>query len=549
MGVRVLGPLELESHRSATPGAHKERILLAITALELGRRIPAHVLVDAIWGDGPPRTATTTLRSYISRLRRTLTEADCGLELVGGPDSYGLEGPRAHVDAVAASDHLRAAVEAIKGARPHEASEIARRALSSWRGEPLVDFASEDWARPYRSRLAELELSLQELHLEAALATGAHLELLPELESLLHRHPLRERLCGLRMLALYRAGRQSDALRAYHDIHQRLGEELGLEPGPELRRLERAVLTHSPELLVAPSVSVAARPVVAVSSPPPKIRYTSKGGVHVAYRIDGSGSTDLLVLAGGLIPVDSLADEPHLDAVLRRLGRSARIIHFDRRGLGMSDPVDPGSPPTLEQWMEDALAVLDATGSDCADVLAWADGALLAVLVAAAHPERVRSLTIVNGFARFRDDDDQPWGTSREEALRLLEETVDPRVEAASFDVLSVVAPSVSQDPSFRAWWDRAGHRAASPATARALRTVILDADVRGVLRSVAVPTCVIHRTENEVTPVEHGRLLAERIPGARLVELPGADDLWWVGDSDRLVDEVERMLAGSPVP
>lgn len=549
MGVQLLGPVQLAGPSGVTtPGPGKERALLCVLALEGGRAVPAHVLVDVLWGSDPPRTATATLRSYVSRLRGAVTASGAGLHVEGGPNGYALDGPPGSVDVEVARTLLSDAAESLRRGDPVTAVRLARKGLSLWRGVPLAELNGEHWVVPYRTMLEELELSLQEVRIEAALANGADVELLPELDALVRAHPLRERLAGQRMVALYRAGRQADALRAYHELRFSLTDQLGLEPGPDLRNLERAVLVHDPALH---GQREAPRPLGGTGHVPPTpvIRYTSDGGVHIAYRVDGDGPVDLLVLAGGLIPVDSLGDEPRLADALRRLGRSCRVIHFDRRGLGMSDPVHPDAPPTLEQWMSDSLSVLDAARSTSAAVLAWADGALLGTLLAASHPERVSSLALVNGFARFTEDPEQPWAIPRSVALGHVDETIAVDATPGEFDVLSLIAPSVADEASFRGWWDRAGHRAASPATARSLREVVVDADVRDVLPAVSVPTLVLHRTANRATPVEHGRLLAERIPKSRLVELPGADDLWWVGDVAPLLEEVERLVIGEPLP
>jgi class 3 adenylate cyclase len=178
---------------------------------------------------------------------------------------------------------------------------------------------------------------------------------------------------------------------------------------------------------------------------------------------------------------------------------------------------------------------------------------LQAVLLAATYPDRVTKLIIVNGFARLRRADDYPAGVPGPLLDRFVEANIHPEDEEVAFklksgeraDVLSVGAPSVSGDPAFRRWWDRAGRRGASPATAKALLGVAYNADVRSLLPVISAPTLVLHRRDEPVFRIGHGRYLAEHIPGAKLVELPGADTLYWVGDTELMLDEIEEFLAG----
>jgi class 3 adenylate cyclase len=275
-----------------------------------------------------------------------------------------------------------------------------------------------------------------------------------------------------------------------------------------------------------------------------RTEYAKNGDVHLAYQVLGDGPLDLLVLEADFIPTDAWDEQPNLAHAIRRLASFSRLIRCDRRGIGCSDPITPSTPPTLEQWMDDALAVLDAAGSESASVMATNDVGPLGVLMAATHPNRVRSLVLVNSFARGLYAPDYPWGWREEAATQMVQDTVTP-----SEDIgwgLNFVAPSMAHDAEFRRWFDRAGNRGASPATASALLDVYLQSDVREILAVVNVPTLVIHRGENQATKVEHGRYLAEHIPRAKFVELPGADDFFWLGDADAVIDEVEEFLTGT---
>ena len=173
------------------------------------------------------------------------------------------------------------------------------------------------------------------------------------------------------------------------------------------------------------------------------------------------------------------------------------------------------------------LTVLDAAGSERPSVMATNDAGVLAVLLAATHPDRVGSLVLVNSYARGLYAPDYPWGWPEEVAIKMADDTIEPSDETGWS--LDFVAPSMAGDEEFRRWWDRSGNRGASPATARALIEVYLRSDVRDVLGVIAAPTLVVHRTDNAANSVENGRYLAEHIPGARLVELAGSDDFFWV--------------------
>jgi len=278
----------------------------------------------------------------------------------------------------------------------------------------------------------------------------------------------------------------------------------------------------------------------------PEIRYTKSGGVDIAYQVLGAGSLDLLAFSSAVLPIDSMSEEPMLDRFHQRLASFSRLIRFDMRGVGMSDPVAPSNPPTLEQWAQDALAVLDTVGTEHAAVFAPRDTSLHAILLAATYPDRVHALVIVNGTARFTRGPDYPMGFPESMLVRFLEVNMEADAVERGLDYLAMAAPSVAGDDAFRAWWKRAGNRGASPSTARAIQAVYLWADVRPLLSLLRVPTLILHRRDNALTRVGHGRYLAEHIPEARYMELPGADDLYWVGDTDTMLDEIEEFLTGA---
>jgi class 3 adenylate cyclase len=278
----------------------------------------------------------------------------------------------------------------------------------------------------------------------------------------------------------------------------------------------------------------------------PEVRYAKDGDVYIAYQVLGVESADLLAFSSALLPIDSMNDEPSLARFHHRLASFRRLIRFDERGVGLSDSVTPSQPPTLEQWMQNALAVMDAAGSERAAVFAPRDSSLEAILLAATYPDRVSELIFVNGTARMARAEDYPVGIPQRVLDRFLETNMEPDAVERGLDMLSHFAPSVADDRAFRAWWNRAGNRGAGPATARLIDRVRVQADVRALLPLVSVPTLVLHRTDNAVIRAGHGHYLSEHIRGAKYVELPGADDLYWVGDTAEMLDEIEEFLTGA---
>ena len=230
---------------------------------------------------------------------------------------------------------------------------------------------------------------------------------------------------------------------------------------------------------------------------------------------------------------------------LRRLSEFCRLIRFDVRGIGLSDRGSASDPPNLTQWADDGLSVLDAVGSDRATVFASYRHAPVGVTLAATRPERVNSLIIVNGFARILEAPDYPIGVPRSFADEAMKMGAEADAIEQGFDVLGRFAPSAVSDTAFRAWWDRSGNMGTTPAMARAMMRQNFETDVRQLLPAVSAPALIVHRTGVTIPSLEGGRFLAENIPGATFVELPGADALFWVGDTSSMLGEIEEFMTG----
>ncbi|OBI42903.1 adenylate/guanylate cyclase domain-containing protein [Mycobacterium sp. E796] len=284
---------------------------------------------------------------------------------------------------------------------------------------------------------------------------------------------------------------------------------------------------------------------MAGTSAAPRIRYARCGDIDIAYQVFGEGPVDLVLLAGPSIPIDSIDAEPSLYRFYRCLASFSRVIRFDFRGMGLSSRV-----PSLEMigpkfWAEDAIAVMDAVGSEQASILATSYNAMSGLVLAADYPDRVRSLVIINGTARVLWAPDYPVGARPSATDPFTSVAIEPDAVEQGFDVLGIIAPSVARDDAFRAWWDIAGNRAASPSMARAVSKVVTESDVRDTLPRVGVKTLVVHRDRVKFIPADNGRYLAEHIAGSRYVELPGEDSLYWVGDAGAMLAEIEEFLTG----
>ena len=275
----------------------------------------------------------------------------------------------------------------------------------------------------------------------------------------------------------------------------------------------------------------------------PEVRYAQGDGGHVAYAVYGDGPQDVLFIPSWATNLEVMWEEPSVVRYFDRLARFARVICFDKRGSGLSDPVALASLPSLEAWMDDARLAMDAVGSTRAALIGDAEGGLMAMLFAATHPDRTAALVLINAFARWWRADDYPAGMPEVMKERLLETY---KTSWGTGDILLRTAPSMAADPRFRRWQARLERLAMPPSAAAAMYRWIIETDVRAILGSIRVPTLIVHRADNLHYRVGHGRYLAAAIRGAKYVELPGADSYpFYAGDTDAVLDEVEGFLTG----
>ena len=264
-------------------------------------------------------------------------------------------------------------------------------------------------------------------------------------------------------------------------------------------------------------------------------------GVHIAYQVFGGGPFDLVVVPGFISHVELAWEDDAMARALNRLGSFSRVIMFDKRGTGMSDRTD--RLPDMDRRMLDIEAVMHAAGSEEAALFAVSEGGPMAILFAAAHPERTRALVLLNTYARITSCPDYPSGVSAEQ-LYGFAQYLEP--DWGTGVGLSAWAPSVAHDPRARESFARVQRLASSPGAAMALLTSYLEIDVRAALPLVHAPTLVLHRTGDRMVPLAHGHYVADHIDGARLVEIPGTDHFWWTENTDQILDEVEEFLTGA---
>ncbi|MBW3663934.1 MAG: adenylate/guanylate cyclase domain-containing protein [Actinobacteria bacterium] len=273
----------------------------------------------------------------------------------------------------------------------------------------------------------------------------------------------------------------------------------------------------------------------------PETRYATSGDVHIAYQVCGDGDTDVVIIEGFVSHLDEFwAFAPHR-AWVERLARFARVIRFDKRGVGLSDR--SVQAPTLEQRVADLLAVLDAAGSSRATLYAISEGAPTALLCAATHPDRVTRLILHGGMARCTEAPDYPWAPPAEALIEAATELIVPYWDEPV--TMETLAPTLAQEDAERAAWSRRSQAAASPQTIRQLYAIALDIDVRDVLPLVHQPVLLTHRRGDMTVTVHASEYLAEHLPDARLVVLPGQDHLPYIGDTAQLLQEVEAFVTG----
>ena len=277
---------------------------------------------------------------------------------------------------------------------------------------------------------------------------------------------------------------------------------------------------------------------------PPRVRYATKDGAHIGYQVFGAGDHDLVFITNWGTNQDALWEEPSRARFFERLGTFARVLTYDRRGTGISDPVSIDGLPTLEDWMEDVQVVMNAAGMERAAIIGDTEGGPMAMLFAATHPERVASLVLLNTFARFVRERDYRVGILPSMVARYIAGYEQAWGTGA---LVELTAPSVARDKAFMERFGRYERLSMPPGVATRMYEWVLKVDVRAVLPNIQAPTLVLHRRDNRHYRIAYGRYLAEAIPGARLAEVAGADCYpFHAGDADPVLREIHAFVTGA---
>ena len=536
----VLGPLAVTAGgQSLGLAGVRTRAVLAVLLAHANQVVSADRLIEELWPGQPADRAADSLQVRLSELRKALRSAGEADRLVTRPPGYLLRVAPGELDALRFEQLAAEGDAALAAGDAATAARYLDQALGLWRGPALADFDTVPSARAEAGRLEEQRLAALESRAEALLACGRHRELIAELEALTAAHPLRERFWYQRVLALYRSGRQADALRAYRALRDILVAELAIEPGPELRELHARILRQDPALDGPRGRAGQALSRDAV----PQTRYVqTSDGIHVAYQVLGDGERDMVLVPGLMSHLELIWEDHETADFYQRLARLGRLILFDKRDTGLSDRA-PGYM-SLEERMEDVRAVMQAAGSNRAVLFGYSEGAPMSILFAATYPERVTALILASASARWFPAPGYPCGQGAQEMYDALRDIAAHRWGQG--ETIEWYLPSQARSARARQLLGRFERMAVNPSAFLRLTQMIRDIDVRAVLPAIHVPTLVIQRRSDRITPPCHGRYLASHIAGARYFEQPGDHSLRFAasGDSDALCAEIADFLA-----
>jgi DNA-binding SARP family transcriptional activator/pimeloyl-ACP methyl ester carboxylesterase len=537
---RVLGPLEVTAGgQSLRLAGARTRAVLALLIVHANQVVPSDRLIEELWPGHPADKATDSLQVRLSDLRKAFRSAGEVDRLTTRSPGYLLQVAPEELDAQRFERLVAAGDTALAADDPITAAEHLDQALSLWRGPVLSDMDTVPAARAEAARLEEIRLAALETRAEALLACGRHRELIAELEALTTAHPLRERFWYLRMLTLYRAGRQADALRVYRELRDILVAELAIEPGADLRELHGRILRQDPAL------DSPVRRAGGQAENVPPIRYAqTSDGIHLAYLVTGAGEQDIVFVPGLMSHLELFWEDPQTAGFFRQLATLGRLIMFDKRDTGMSDR-GPGDM-SLEERMDDLRTVMRAAGSSRAVLFGYSEGAPMSLLFAATHPGRVTGLILGSASARWFPAPGYPCGQETQEMFDGLADIAAHRWgQGASIEWYM---PSHAGSARMREAFGRFERMAINPSAFLRMMRMIREIDVRDVLPSIHVPTLVIQRLSDRITPPCHGRYLASHIAGARIFEQPGDHSLRFAasGNSEALYAEIADFLAST---
>jgi DNA-binding SARP family transcriptional activator/pimeloyl-ACP methyl ester carboxylesterase len=526
-----LGPPRLERDgRPVEIGLRKAWALLVYLAVTK----QAHsrdALAALLWPESDQSSARASLRRTLHQLSQLLDQP----VIAAGPETISLAseaGVWLDVDAFLA--HLSAGQPAAQptGTLTAERRRQLAEAATLYRDDFLAGFslpgcpAFDEWQFFQRENLRQLFAGVAQQLAQAWASEGDYETAILHARRWVALDPLHEPAQRQLMRLYARAGQPAAALRQYQECARSLQAELGVQPQPETTELFESI-RHS-RALAAPVESTAV----------PEVRYVQSGEVHIAYQVLGQGPVDLVFIGGFISHLEQTWEEPGLASFHRHLAESARLILFDKRGVGLSDRV--GYPPSLEQTIEDVLAVMGAVGSRQVVLMGVSEGGPACILMAALYPERVSALVLYGTAPKFTRSADYPWALTASQWDAWLEQLV--KGWGGPVDI-EYFAPSRAGDPGLRQRWAHLLRSGSSPGGIKAVLEVEREIDVRPALPAIHVPTLILHRTGDRMMRIEGARYLAGQIPGARFVELPGADHWWFVGETAPILSQVDAFL------
>ncbi|ONI79784.1 hypothetical protein ALI144C_23880 [Actinosynnema sp. ALI-1.44] len=520
MQVRVLGSVDV-----VVDGVPREvrglrrKTVLAVLALHAAEIVSAGRLIDVVWGDRPPTTAANTLQRHVSYLRGVLGDRAA---IKARPPGYVL-------DIGTEATDLRVAQRLIQqgkqSADPAVSASCLRAALMLWRDQPLADVTG---LGGQAERLAMIRLEAVEALTEARLALGEHAQLVMELEQLSEQHPFREHIHRQLMLALYRTGRQVDALAVYQRMRQSLGDGLGMDPSPALRDLEAAVLRQDPEL-DPPGQVVAA---VDLSSRTGRgVRFVETPAGRVAYTVVGDGPP-LLCLLGWVSHLGLLWDHGDPRRFVELLAREHTVILYDKIGCGLSDRARTDFTIEFELGVLDAL--VEHVGLDRFALFGTCESGQVAAAYAATRPDALSSLIVYGTCARGRD-------LARDEVQQSVLALVRAHWGLGSRVLADIWLPGAPAD--LVEVFARTQRASATVEVAASLLEMFYRSDVTDLLPAIQVPTLVVNRRDSRAVRFELGRELAALIPDAQLVTLAGRMQPIYVGNVDHAASVLTSFL------
>jgi pimeloyl-ACP methyl ester carboxylesterase len=351
--------------------------------------------------------------------------------------------------------------------------------------------------------------------------------------------PLFERAHRIAMLGYYGLGDEDRALRAYERCRAVLSEMLGTSPTPETAAVHTAILRREDARALIPELAGAGSRLPDAPAGSTGTRYAHNGDVALAYQTVGEGRPDLVFMPGFVSHLEAAWEDPTYSGFMRRLARDRRLIIFDKRGTGLSDAVIDW--PKLDERVEDLLCVMDAAGSERAVLFGVSEAAPLCALAAALHPQRVAGLVLHAGFRRLVSTPDYPYGWTPEFFEFYLDSFEQSWTTGAGLELIN---PSLGGDQRYIRWFSRYLRLSASPGMTKRLMRINAEIDIGDVLPKIRVPTLITHRRDERWVRIENSRYLASRIPGAKLVELPGVDHQPWIGEVEPVHSAIDEFTA-----